>query len=468
MKIRNIEESGMAKMLIICNDIILLVISYWLAFAYSYGWDVALILPLPLKMKLIIGALAVIPASYIAPPVFLRRIIYGDHIISRTATAVAFQSLIALSVMSLIHPLHFNNWEVPISIALYFVLMSIERLFIHYIIKYSRSHGRNLRYVVLTGPAINLKDIYMTLTNRSFGFKILGIFTDKEVPEDMDIEHLGTHADIIGYLQLHNEVTDLYIVPAPHLINEAKEVFRYCEKHCIRYFVLPIFLDFVTKRMTLSHQGNTMLLTVRNEPLENPFNRFVKRSFDILVSGTFLLTLFPIIYAIVGIIIKRQSPGPILFKQKRNGLDAKEFSCLKFRSMHINDEADSLQATEDDPRKFRFGDFMRKTNIDELPQLINVFKGDMSLVGPRPHMLLHTEKYSQLINKYMVRHIVKPGLTGWAQSLGLRGETKTPQQMEERVKADIWYVENWTFFLDIRIIWRTAINMLKRNEKNAY
>jgi putative colanic acid biosynthesis UDP-glucose lipid carrier transferase len=220
--------------------------------------------------------------------------------------------------------------------------------------------------------------------------------------------------------------------------------------------------------MTLSHQGNTMLLTVRNEPLEDPLNRFIKRSFDIIVSGTFLLTLFPIIYAIVGIIIKRQSPGPILFKQKRNGLDAREFSCLKFRSMHVNDEADSVQATEHDPRKFAFGNFMRKTNIDELPQLINVFKGDMSLVGPRPHMLLHTQEYSHLIKQYMVRHIVKPGLTGWAQSLGLRGETKTLQQMEDRVKADIWYVENWSFFLDIRIIWRTAMNMLKRNEKNAY
>ena len=136
--------------------------------------------------------------------------------------------------------------------------------------------------------------------------------------------------------------------------------------------------------------------------------------------------------------------------------------------MHVNDEADSVQATENDPRKFAFGNFMRKTNIDELPQLINVFKGDMSLVGPRPHMLLHTQEYSHLIKQYMVRHIVKPGLTGWAQSLGLRGETKTLQQMEDRVKADIWYVENWSFFLDIRIIWRTAMNMLKRNEKNAY
>ena len=136
--------------------------------------------------------------------------------------------------------------------------------------------------------------------------------------------------------------------------------------------------------------------------------------------------------------------------------------------MHVNKDADKLQATLNDPRKFKFGDFMRKTNIDELPQFINVWLGDMSMVGPRPHMLLHTEQYSQLIKEYMVRHWVKPGITGWAQVLGFRGETKELKQMEDRVKADIWYVENWNFWLDIKIIWKTIWNTIARKEKNAY
>lgn len=220
--------------------------------------------------------------------------------------------------------------------------------------------------------------------------------------------------------------------------------------------------------MVLSHIGTTPILSARDEPLQDIWNRAVKRTFDIIVSGIFLLTIFPVVYLIVGLIIKRQSPGPIIFKQKRNGLDGSEFYCLKFRSMHVNSDADKVQATENDPRKFKFGDFMRRTNIDELPQFINVFFGSMSIVGPRPHMLLHTQEYSKLISNYMVRHWVKPGITGWAQSHGFRGETKTLEQMEERVKADIWYVENWTFFLDLRIIWRTAMNMIQRNEKNAY
>lgn len=468
MKIRNIEDSGIVKTIITCSDMVLLATSYWLAFAITHGLDLAYILPLPLKIKIIIGALAIIPAAYIAPPLFMKRIIYGDTIIGRTIYMVALQTLFTLSIMSFIHPVNLSQTDIPLGACIFFAFLSIERMICYHILKRSRSKGRNLRYVVLAGSPIALMNIYQTLSNHSFGFKIQGIFTSKDIPDEMKIERLGTHEEIIGYLENRYEVTDLYIVPEPGLTREAKEVFRYCEKHHIRCYIVPLFLDFLTKKMVLTHQGNTMLLSARNEPLEDPLNRFIKRMFDLLISGIFLLTLFPFIYLIVGLIIKHQSPGPILFKQKRNGLDGRVFACLKFRSMHVNDDADKLQATEHDPRKFKFGNFMRKTNIDELPQLINVFKGDMSLVGPRPHMQLHNEQYSQLIDKYMVRHLVKPGITGWAQCQGFRGETKTLEQMENRVKADIWYVENWTFTLDLRIIWRTAMNMIKRNEENAY
>lgn len=135
--------------------------------------------------------------------------------------------------------------------------------------------------------------------------------------------------------------------------------------------------------------------------------------------------------------------------------------------MKVNALSDSLQATKNDPRKTKFGNFLRKSNLDELPQFINVFKGEMSIVGPRPHMLKHTEEYSQLINKYMIRHLVKPGITGWAQVTGYRGETKELSQMEGRVRRDLWYIENWTFQLDIRIMIKTVTNMF-RGEKNAY
>ena len=191
--------------------------------------------------------------------------------------------------------------------------------------------------------------------------------------------------------------------------------------------------------------GNVPVLCIRQEPLSFTENRFRKRTFDIVFSLLFLCTLFPVIYIIVGLTIKITSPGPIFFKQKRSG----------------------EEATLHDPRKTRFGNFLRKSSIDELPQFINVLLGDMSVVGPRPHMLKHTEQYSQLINKYMVRHFVKPGVTGWAQVTGFRGETHELWQMEGRVQRDIWYIEHWTFMLDLYIIYKTVRNALE-GEKEAY
>ena len=190
----------------------------------------------------------------------------------------------------------------------------------------------------------------------------------------------------------------------------------------------------------------------------------IRMSKDSLVAVCALAAGYILISAII---IKIQSPGPIFFRQLRTGLDGKSFYCLKFRSMHVNKDADRLQATKDDPRKFSYGNIMRKTNIDELPQFINVLLGDMSVVGPRPHMLKHTEEYSNIINRYMVRHLAKPGITGLAQVSGFRGETQKLSQMEDRVKKDIEYIENWTLLLDIRIIVKTVTNVFA-GEKNAY
>lgn len=201
--------------------------------------------------------------------------------------------------------------------------------------------------------------------------------------------------------------------------------------------------------------------------LNGKTNQFIKRLFDILVSGVFLCLLFPFIYLIVGMLIKCSSRGSVIFKQKRNGLHGKEFWIYKFRSMYDNEEADIQQATKNDARKTKIGNFIRKTNIDEIPQFINVFIGDMSIVGPRPHMVKHTEEYSRLVDNFMVRHWVKPGITGWSQVSGRRGEIKSREQIAQRVKADIWYIEHWSFLLDLYIIFKTITNIFK-GEEEAY
>lgn len=197
-------------------------------------------------------------------------------------------------------------------------------------------------------------------------------------------------------------------------------------------------------------------------------NRLLKRVLDIVVSSLFLCTLYPFIYITVALFVKLSSSGPVYFRQMRTGIDGRPFECVKFRSMKVNGDCDQIQATKNDPRKTKIGNFLRKSSIDELPQFINVWKGEMSIVGPRPHMLKHTEEYSQLINQYMVRLLIKPGITGWAQIKGYRGETNKVSDMEGRVKHDIWYIENWTFWLDIYIVIKTFILMLLKMDKKAY
>lgn len=223
--------------------------------------------------------------------------------------------------------------------------------------------------------------------------------------------------------------------------------------------------NYLQNKVYLESVGSVPVLSLRKDRLSSMSNKIIKRTFDLVFSTLFLCTLFPVILIIVTIITKITMPGPVFFRQKRNGLNDKEFYCLKFRSMKVNADADRLQATKDDPRKTKWGNIMRKTNIDELPQFINVFMGDMSVVGPRPHMLKHTEEYSKLIDKYMVRHLVKPGVTGWSQVTGFRGETKELKDMQGRIRGDIWYIENWSFWLDLYIIYRTVANVFKGEEK---
>lgn len=241
---------------------------------------------------------------------------------------------------------------------------------------------------------------------------------------------------------------------------------RFCDKRAKHFYYVPRMFGPYRLHLTPEVIGDIQIFTNHKEPLTKLSNRFIKRTFDIVVSSIVCICLLPII-PIVAICIKTQSPGPIFFKQKRTGINGVTFEMIKFRSMHVNKDADKEQATKNDPRKFAFGNFMRKTNIDELPQFFNVLLGDMSIVGPRPHMLLHTEMYSKLIDKYMVRHFCRPGITGYAQVTGYRGETKELWQMKERVKRDIWYIENWSILLDLYIIAKTAISIFVP-DKNAY
>lgn len=354
-------------------------------------------------------------------------------------------------------------------IVLILVIVSY-RLAFRYFLELYRKQGGNVRKVILIGSHENMQELYHAMTDDpTSGYRVLGYFED--FPSDRypsDVSYLGHPQEVNNFLKQNVGRVDQLYCSLPSARNaEIVPIINYCENHLVRFFSVPNVRNYLKRRMHFEMLGNVPVLSIRREPLELLENRIVKRTFDIVCSTLFLCTIFPFIYIIVGVAIKMSSPGPIFFKQKRSGEDGKEFWCYKFRSMRVNAQCDTLQATEHDPRKTRIGEIIRKTSIDELPQFINVFKGDMSIVGPRPHMLKHTQEYSLLINKFMVRHFVKPGITGWAQVTGYRGETKELWQMEGRVMRDIWYIEHWTFLLDLYIMYKTVYNAI-HGEKEAY
>lgn len=343
-------------------------------------------------------------------------------------------------------------------------------LVLHYalrnILRVYRKNGGNSRSVVLVGNTAGMRQVYRELTSDlAAGYLVKGYFAE-EPREESSVRYLGTFDDVVDYLK-DEHVERVYCNLSLIDSKQFNDVMNFCENHLIRFFAVPSFSCSIMNHGTLKRMGGISLVAMRKEPLTQLHNILLKRLFDIVFSALFLVTLFPVILLVVGVGIKISSPGPIFFRQRRNGQMRREFGCFKFRTMRVNMQSDVKQATRDDPRVTKFGRFLRKTSIDELPQFINVLIGDMSVVGPRPHMLRHTEEYSELINKYMVRHYVKPGITGWAQVTGYRGETRTVEEMAGRIRQDIWYIEHWSFSFDLYIIFLTVYNAVK-GDRQAY
>jgi len=246
-----------------------------------------------------------------------------------------------------------------------------------------------------------------------------------------------------------------------------QKIIDIAEHKMIRIYMVPDFKNKLLSSYYLEIIHDVPFLKLIKEPLSSPGKQFLKRTFDFLFSLSVTIFLLSWLIPIVAIIIKLESKGPVFFIQKRSGLKNNAFGCIKFRSMAVNEIADLQIAKKNDSRVTKFGAFMRKTSIDELPQFLNVLVGNMSIVGPRPHMLSQTEQYSKITKKYMTRHIVKPGITGWAQVMGARGEIFSDQDMQKRIEKDIWYIQHWSFFLDIKIIFLTFYNVVKC-DKQAY
>lgn len=303
------------------------------------------------------------------------------------------------------------------------------------------------------------------IENNTYFFDFLGIInTNSEIIYKTKKEFSPVLLQAITNAS-NSGIQELYVVVQPKYIRNLNPFFELADKYCLRLKFVPDFSKLSKGKFTASSFHNFHVLKPRHEPLQNSFNRFIKRVFDVVVSLLVVLFLFSWLFPILALIIKKQSKGPVFFKQLRTGKKNQAFWCYKFRSMRVNRDSDSIQAQKGDERVTPIGRFIRKTSLDELPQFFNVLLGDMSIVGPRPHMLKHTDDYSDLINNFMVRHFVKPGITGLAQVSGHRGETKKVIDMKHRVNADIDYVLHWSLIKDIKICFLTVIVILKGDEK---
>lgn len=293
---------------------------------------------------------------------------------------------------------------------------------------------------------------------------ILNDATDEDYATKNDFSAALTKAI---HLAADDDIQELYVVAQPHYIEDLNRYFELADRYCIRLKFVPDFSMISKYSFSSSNFNNFHVIRPRNEPLQDAYNRLLKRVFDIVFSLFVIFFVLSWLYPVLAFIIKKQSKGPVLFKQLRTGKKNQSFWCYKFRSMTVNAQSDSLQAQKEDARVTPIGKFIRRTSLDELPQFFNVLIGDMSVVGPRPHMLKHTQDYNEQINNFMVRHFVKPGITGLAQVSGLRGETKKVSDMKRRVKADIDYVQNWSLIKDLKICLLTVIVTLKGDE-NAF
>lgn len=352
------------------------------------------------------------------------------------------------------------------------VILIASRMIEVSVVRYLRGLGMNTRSVLFVGSDPALATLYERLVlTPSMGYHILGYYANVEMEDcPSGLKFLGTIEDLNARIDAEEEIWDvgrideLFCSMSHDETEEIVRIMRFCDRNMVRFFYVPRMFGNYQLNLKPEHFGDISVYTNHVEPLTLLSNRVVKRLFDICVSLLVCILLLPFI-PVIALIIRLQSAGPTFFAQDRTGMNGRPFKCLKFRTMHVNEQSDRLQATEDDPRKFAFGSFMRRTNLDEFPQFLNVLMGDMSIVGPRPHMLYHTSVYGRLIDKYMVRHFCKPGITGLSQVSGFRGETRELWQMEERVKRDLWYIENWSFWLDIRIMLRTAWTIFVRDGK---
>jgi putative colanic acid biosynthesis UDP-glucose lipid carrier transferase len=349
--------------------------------------------------------------------------------------------------------------------------MGLEKYIFRQVLNYLWIKGRNMRKILIVGAGKVGEDFYNSIKNNPhFGYQLEGFLDDEKKPF-LNGKYLG-QIDELEKVLSNGHVDDVIIALPNQAVGTIDWVVKTCDMYPTRVKIIPDYFRYVSNKYNVSMFGRFPVVSVREDRLNQLHWRLVKRTFDLLVTFSVFVLIFSWLWPILFILQKLLNPGPIFYKAHRWGRNGEEFICYKFRSMipeskNISEDGKHQHTSKTDKRITRFGKFLRKSNLDELPQLINVLKGEMSIVGPRPHDVKENMEIRNKIKSYMWRHISKPGLTGWAQVNGFRGGTSDIALMQKRTEYDIWYIENWSIWLDLQIIALTAWRMIK-GDPNAY
>lgn len=441
------------------------IISWWIRFKLIEDGVISIDFPSYFMWTLLYSVVALTLSSILGLYSSKRRKTFSFELF-RILQVHIFSLFILLSILFILKTVDISRVYLLIFIGLNILLSVSYRYFVKRSLKQLRKKGFNKKFVLVLGAgSIGYQFLENVKRHPELGYDVIGFlddFKDNVEKNEIDVQVLGKIQRLESTL---NEYTvDEVIVALPlYAHDKFQKIVTVCEKSGVKVLIIPDYFNFLPARPSIDLFGDIPLINTRDVPLDEMQFRFFKRTFDILFSLAVLIVTSPLLL-FIALIIKLTSSGQVIFKQERVGLNRKKFYMYKFRSMkQLSNEVSNTQWTvKNDPRKTWFGSFLRKTSLDELPQFLNVLKGDMSVVGPRPERPYFVDKFKEEIPKYMIKHHVRPGITGWAQVNGLRGNTS----IEERINHDIFYIENWTFLFDIKIIFKTLFTGLVN--KNAY
>lgn len=387
--------------------------------------------------------------------------------IKKTFHSFVVWVLLMLLYLVVIREVSFSRMFILLLLTTFSCSLGVNRFLYFALYKLIRKRGAYVNKVIILGYNDISKKLAKYFEEEGVNTELIG-YVEEPIHVN-ELTHYPILADIQHTIQLAKnlDVQEIFSTIMPEQNATIYQIMHDAENSCVRFKIIPDFSMFLKKPVVVDYFNDMPVLALRGDPLEDIGNRIKKRALDLLVSTTVMIFILSWLIPLIAVLIKLDSKGPVFFKQQRSGKNDKPFNCLKFRSMQLNSISNEKSATRDDPRITKIGRFLRKSSLDEFPQFINVFLGEMSLVGPRPHMLKHSTEFSKMVAHYMSRQFLKPGITGWAQINSFRGEIKCQAEIEGRVASDLWYFENWTIWLDIRIMFLTIYQVFA-GHKNAY